>query len=115
MFYTEPVLRLPLLLYHLYIVSPPGRRAVGTNRWPWLARYSPLYWGQASVGQGLLAAWQQCEDEVHLDSVIWQGGHPLVVLPVAPWLITFPPPPPHFPPPHPPLWPSLPTSRAPSW
>ena len=42
-----PILRLPLLLYHLYIISPAGRRAIGTSRMPWLARNLPLYWGQA--------------------------------------------------------------------
>lgn len=32
MFYSEPVLRLPLLLYHLWIISPSGRRAVAHSR-----------------------------------------------------------------------------------
>lgn len=44
--YSIPVLRLPLLAYHLYIISPAGRAAVGTSRMPWLARLLPLYWGQ---------------------------------------------------------------------
>jgi hypothetical protein len=52
MFYSEPVLRLPLLLYHLYIISPAGRRAVAYSRVPWLLRRCPLYWGQASYFKG---------------------------------------------------------------
>ena len=52
LFYTEPVLRLPLLAYHLYIISPAGRRAVGTSRVPWLLRKFPLYWGQSTYFKG---------------------------------------------------------------
>ncbi|KAI7841881.1 hypothetical protein COHA_004410 [Chlorella ohadii] len=51
-FYSEPVLRLPLLLYHLWIISPAGRRAVAYSRVPWLLRRCPLYWGQASYFKG---------------------------------------------------------------
>ena len=32
--YSEPVLRLPLALYVLYIFSPPGQRAVDHYRGP---------------------------------------------------------------------------------
>lgn len=42
-FYSEPVLRLPLLAYLAYILSPTGRHAVGTCRWPTLLRRYPLY------------------------------------------------------------------------
>jgi hypothetical protein len=51
-FYSEPVLRIPLALYHLYIISPAGRRAIGTSRWPWLLRSSPLHWGMARYFTG---------------------------------------------------------------
>ena len=52
MLWREPVLRLPLLLYHLYIITPPGRRAVATCRWPRLMHHFPLYWGQARYFAG---------------------------------------------------------------
>lgn len=51
-FYAMPVLRLPLLAYHAWIISPAGRAAVGTSRMPWLARSFPLYWGQLRYFQG---------------------------------------------------------------
>ena len=44
-FWTEPMLRLPLLLYHLWIISPAGRAAVAHSRWPWLLRRLPLWRG----------------------------------------------------------------------
>ena len=34
--YSEPVLRLPLALYLVYIFSPPGKRALDNNHWPLL-------------------------------------------------------------------------------
>ncbi|EFN54313.1 hypothetical protein CHLNCDRAFT_25068 [Chlorella variabilis] len=39
------MLRLPLLLYHLWIISPAGRAAVAHSRWPWLLRRLPLWRG----------------------------------------------------------------------
>ncbi|KAL4458601.1 hypothetical protein ABPG75_013466 [Micractinium tetrahymenae] len=51
-FWAMPLLRLPLLAYHLYIISPAGRAAVGTSRMPWLARSAPLYWGQLRYFRG---------------------------------------------------------------
>lgn len=51
-FYSMPLLRLPLLAYHLWIISPAGRAAVGTSRMPWLARSLPLYWGQLRYFRG---------------------------------------------------------------
>lgn len=32
--YSEPVLRIPLALYLVYIFSPAGKRALDNNRWP---------------------------------------------------------------------------------
>ena len=37
-----PTLRLVLVMYQLWIISPRGRRAIGTNTWPWLLRSNPL-------------------------------------------------------------------------
>lgn len=72
-FYSQPILRLPLLLYHLWIISPPGRRAVGTSHMPWLARSLPLYWGQARYFAG-----SRLIKTAELDpsrSYVW-AGHP---------------------------------------
>lgn len=51
-FWREPLLRLPLLLYHIYIISPAGCRAIGSCGWPWLMRSCPLYLGQARYFRG---------------------------------------------------------------
>ena len=32
--YSEPLLRIPLALYLVYIFSPAGKRALDNNRWP---------------------------------------------------------------------------------
>ena len=50
-FWHQPILRLPLMAYHVYIISPAGRRAVGTSRWPWLLRWSPIVSGAGGMGQ----------------------------------------------------------------
>eukprot|EP00887_Chlorella_sp_A99_P005022 scaffold4.g5022.t1 len=46
-FWSQPILRLPLLAYHACIVSPPGRAAIGRSCVPWLMRNSPVYTGMA--------------------------------------------------------------------
>lgn len=41
--WAQPALRLPLLIYLAFILSPAGRRAVGTSRWPRVLRAHPLH------------------------------------------------------------------------